>query len=60
MTRVKKRKKSTARVIPLTERRREAMELVKFIDVHGGKLAPFRAYQQVSPPSVPPVSGERV
>jgi hypothetical protein len=35
-------------------RRREAMDLVKFIDAHGGRLAPFRAYQQVRPP--PPSS----
>lgn len=44
-------KKRTRKVIPLTLRRREAMDLVKFIDAHGGKLAPFRAYQQVRPAS---------
>jgi hypothetical protein len=31
------------------------MELVKFIDAHGGRLAPFRAYQQIRPKSTPPV-----
>jgi hypothetical protein len=45
-----------AKVIPLTTHRREAMDLVKFIDTHGGKLAPFRAYQQVRPPSTSPAS----
>jgi hypothetical protein len=27
-----------AKVIPLTERRRETIDLVNFIDAHGGKL----------------------
>lgn len=45
--------KKKTKVIPSAARRREAMDLVKFIDAHGGKLAPFRAYQ-VRPPSSPP------
>jgi hypothetical protein len=39
-------KKRTRKVIPFTPRRREAIDLVKFIEAHGGKLAPFRAYQE--------------
>jgi hypothetical protein len=39
--------------IDITERRREATDLVKFIDAHGGKLGAFRAYQ-VRPPASPP------
>jgi hypothetical protein len=50
MNDVKKRKKSPAKVIPLAARRREANDLMKFIDAHGGKLGAFRAYQ-VRPPS---------
>jgi len=37
--------KHNPKVVPFTPRRREAMDLVKFIDAHGGKLAPFRSYQ---------------
>ena len=48
-----KKKKRRAKVIDITPRRREAMDLVKFIDAHGGKLGAFRAYQ-VRPPSTPP------
>jgi hypothetical protein len=35
------------------------MELVKFIDAHGGKLGTFRGYgaaQQVRPPSTSPTA----
>jgi hypothetical protein len=42
-----------AKVIPLTERRRETIDLVNFIDAHGGKLGGFRGYQ-VRPPPPPP------
>lgn len=38
-------------------RRREAMDLVKFIDAHGGRLGAFRGYgaaQRTSPPPVAP------
>ena len=45
-----KRTKKPAKVIPLTERRREAMDLVKFIDAHGGKLGAFRGYGAVARP----------
>ena len=46
-------KKRTAKVIPLTARRRKVIDLAKFIDAHVGKLGAFRAYQ-VKPPSTPP------
>jgi hypothetical protein len=36
--------------------RSDAVDLVKFIDAHGGRLAPFRAYQQVRPPSASPTA----
>jgi len=37
------------------------VDIAKFIDAHGGKLAPFRAYPQVSPPRTPSASpAERV
>jgi hypothetical protein len=45
--------KRKAKVIDITDRRREARDLVKFIDGHGGKLGAFRAYQ-VRPPASPP------
>jgi hypothetical protein len=32
---------------------REAVNLVNFIDAHGGKLGAFRAYR-LSPPTTPP------
>jgi hypothetical protein len=49
--RMKKTKpKRKAKVIDITERRREVTDLVKFIDAHGGKLAPFRAYRPAPPP----------
>jgi hypothetical protein len=32
-------------VLPLTPRRREAMDLLKFIDAHGGRLGAFRPHQ---------------
>jgi hypothetical protein len=47
--------KTQRKIVKFTARRREAMDLVKFIDARGGKLAPFRAYQQVRPKSTPPV-----
>ena len=34
--------KRTAKVIPLAPRRRKVIDLVKFIDAHGGKLGAFR------------------
>jgi hypothetical protein len=37
--------------------RKEARDLVAFIDAHGGRLAPFRAYRQdkaTAAPAVPP------
>jgi hypothetical protein len=49
-------KKKGRKVVKLTPRRREAMDLAKFIDAHGGRLAPFRAYQQVRPPSSSPTA----
>ena len=48
-----KKPKKPAKVIPLTARRREAMDLVKFIDTHGGRLGAFRGYQVVKPPTPP-------
>jgi hypothetical protein len=43
MNTMKKRKPSNrANVLPLTPRRREAMDLLKFIDAHGGRLGAFR------------------
>jgi hypothetical protein len=52
----KKTAKSKRKVVKFTERRREAMELVKFIDAHGGRLAPFRTYQRVRPTGSSPAS----
>jgi hypothetical protein len=48
-----KHRRTTKRRSRFTRARREAMDLVKFIDAHGGKLAPFRAYR-VAPPSTSP------
>jgi hypothetical protein len=50
-----KKTKKPAKVIPLTARRREVIDLVKFIDAHGGKLGPFRGYQvrPAAPPTPP-------
>jgi hypothetical protein len=45
-----KKVRKPAKVIPLTERRREAVDLAKFIDAHGGKLGAFRGYG-VRPPT---------
>ena len=45
--------KRRAKVTDITERRREAEDLVRFIDAHGGKLGAFRAYQ-AKPPTTPP------
>ena len=45
--------KRTAKVIPLAPRRRKVIDLVKFIDAHGGKLGAFRGYQ-VRPSTPPP------
>jgi|SoiMethySBSTD1v2_1073268.scaffolds.fasta_scaffold1997673_1 hypothetical protein len=53
------RKKKIAKSASTLERRREANELVKFIDVHGGRLAPFRAYQQVRLPRTPSMALHR-
>jgi hypothetical protein len=46
------------KVVKLTPRRREAMELVKFIDAHGGRLGAFRGYgaAQRTPSGAPPSS----
>ena len=49
-------KKRTAKVIPLTPRRCKVIDLVKFIDAHGGKLGAFRAYQVRSPSTPPPAA----
>jgi hypothetical protein len=43
-----------AKVIKLTTRRRKVIELVKFIDTHGGKLGAFRGYGVNRPPPPPP------
>jgi hypothetical protein len=49
--RMKKTKpKRKGKVIDITERRREAMDLAQFIDAHGGKLKPVRAYRVAPPP----------
>jgi hypothetical protein len=40
-------------VIDISDRRREATDLVKFIDAHGGRLGAFRSYQ-VEPLASPP------
>jgi hypothetical protein len=32
------------------------MDLVKFIDAHGGKLGAFQGYGTSQPPSTPPAS----
>jgi hypothetical protein len=45
--------KKRGKVLKITGRRRKAMELVKFIDAHGGKLGAFRGYG-VSPRTPPP------
>ena len=47
---------TTKQLSRFTRARREAIDLVKFIDAHGGKLGAFRAYQQVRPPSASPAS----
>jgi hypothetical protein len=47
--------KRKAKVIDITKRCREAADLAKFIDAHGGKLGAFRAYQ-VRPASPPPTT----
>jgi hypothetical protein len=49
-----KRRTTTKRRSRFTRARREAMDLVKFIDARGGKLAPFRAYRAASTPPPPP------
>ncbi len=50
-----KKTKKPAKVIPLTARRRKVIDLVNFIDAHGGKLGAFRGHQ-VRPPSTPPLA----
>jgi hypothetical protein len=55
---VKKRTepKRKGKVIGITARRREAMDLVKVIDEHGGKVGAFRGYgagQRTTPPPPP-------
>jgi hypothetical protein len=55
---VVKKTRKPAKVIPLTARRRKVIDLVKFIDAHGGKLGAFRGYQ-VRPPSTSPPPTER-
>jgi hypothetical protein len=60
---MKKKTKAKGKIVSITARRREAMDLVKFIDAHGGKLGAFRGYgaAQVRPPSTSPASpGEPV
>jgi hypothetical protein len=42
-TRMMMKKKAKGKVVKFTARRREATDLVKFIDAHGGKLGAFRA-----------------
>jgi hypothetical protein len=51
---VVKKTRKPAKVIPLTKRRRKVIDLVKFIDAHGGKLGAFRAYGVRPPPPIPP------
>jgi hypothetical protein len=51
MTNAKPKRK--AKVIDITERRRETTDVAKFIDAHGGRLGAFRGYQ-VRPPASPP------
>jgi hypothetical protein len=53
---VMKKKKANRKVVKFTERRREAMDLVEFIDAHGGKLGAFRGYgvRPPTPPTTPP------
>jgi hypothetical protein len=53
MKKEKKTPKAKGKVVKFTARRREAMDLVKFVDAHGGRLAPLRGYRQVRPPSTP-------
>jgi hypothetical protein len=48
--------KRKGKVVDITARRREAMDLVQFIDAHGGKLGAFRGYGASQPPSTPPAS----
>jgi hypothetical protein len=42
--------KRKGKVVDITVRRREAMDVVKFIDAHGGKLGAFRGYGAGQPP----------
>lgn len=53
----KKMKKAKGKVVKFTARCRETVELVKFIDAHGGRLGAFRGYgtARVTPPSSSPV-----
>jgi hypothetical protein len=57
---MKKKTKAKGKVVKFTARRREAIELVKFIDAHGGRLGAFRGYgaalrsPSTSPPPPPP------
>jgi hypothetical protein len=46
------------KIVKFTARRREAAELAKFIDAHGGRLGAFQAYGTARPsgtsPTAPP------
>ena len=46
----KKKKAKATKLLNTAARRREAGDLVRFIDAHGGKLGAFRGYG-VRPPS---------
>jgi hypothetical protein len=55
---MKKRAKKKKKVTSSARQRREATELVRFIDAHGGRLGAFRAYGTARPsgtsPTAPP------
>ena len=52
-----KKKKAKSKIVKFTARRREAMELVRFIDAHGGRLGAFRRYGAAQrPPSTSPAT----